>query len=121
MFSRFIHIVCFAVLCLVAYVPLCDPMDCSPTGSSVHGLLQARILEWVAMPSSRGSSQTRDQSQVSRIAGGFFTVGATREGITRMHIARKSGNQFALSYRRTLGKVENLSPLKCKLGYGVEG
>ena len=39
---------------------LCDPMDCSPPGSSVRGILQARILEWVAMPSSRGSSQPRD-------------------------------------------------------------
>ena len=39
---------------------LCDPMDCSPPGSSVHGILQARTLEWVAMPSSRGSSQPRD-------------------------------------------------------------
>ena len=43
------------------------------------GILQARILEWVAMPSSRGSSQARGQAQVSRIAGGFFTIGATRE------------------------------------------
>jgi len=43
------------------------------------GILQARILEWVAMPSSRGSSQPRDQTQVSRIAGGFFTIWATRE------------------------------------------
>ena len=40
---------------------LCDPMDDNSPGSSVHGVLQARILEWVAMPSSRGSSQTRDQ------------------------------------------------------------
>ena len=52
-----------------ACLTLCDPM----------GILQARILEWVAMPSSRGSSQPRDQTQVSRIAGGFFTVWATRE------------------------------------------
>ena len=51
---------------------LCDPMDCSPPGSSVHGILQARILEWVAMPSSRGSSLPRDRTQVSRIADGFF-------------------------------------------------
>ena len=43
-------------LCLT----LCDPMDCSPPGSSVHGIIQARILEWVAMPSSRGSSWPRD-------------------------------------------------------------
>ena len=46
---------------------------------SVHGILQARILEWVAFPSSRGSSQPRDQTQVSNIAGGFFTIRATRE------------------------------------------
>ena len=44
--------------------PLCDPVDCSPRGSSVHGTLQARILEWVAMPSSRGSFQPRDQTHV---------------------------------------------------------
>ena len=47
---------------------LCDPMD-----YEVHGILQARILEWVAIPFSRGSSQPRDQTQVSHIAGGFFT------------------------------------------------
>ena len=49
-----------------------------PAGSLVHGILQARILEWAAMPSSRGSSQPRDQTQVSLIAGGFFTIWATR-------------------------------------------
>ena len=47
---------------------LCDPIDCSPPGSPVQGILQARTLEWVAMPSSRGSSQSRDQTQVSHIA-----------------------------------------------------
>ena len=47
---------------------LCDPMDCSPPGSSVHGILQARILEWVAMSSSRGSSQIRDQNCISCIS-----------------------------------------------------
>ena len=52
---------------------LCDPMDCSLPGSSAHGVLQARILDWVAIPFSRGSSQPRDQTQVSHIAGGFFT------------------------------------------------
>ena len=44
------------------YPTLWDPMDCSPPGSSVYGLLQARILEWVAMPSSRGSSRPRDRT-----------------------------------------------------------
>ena len=55
------------------------PVDCSPPGSSVHGILQARTLEWVAMPSSRGSPQPRDQSQGSCTAGRFFTNRATRE------------------------------------------
>ena len=55
---------------------LCNPMDCSPPGSSVHGILQARILEWVATPSSRGSSQPRDQTQGSHVASGFFTIWA---------------------------------------------
>ena len=53
---------------------LCKPMDYSPPGSSVHGIIQARILEWVAILFSRGSSQPRDRPQVSRIAVIFFTV-----------------------------------------------
>ena len=44
---------------------LCDPVDCSPTGSSIHRISQARILQWVAMPSSRGSSRPRDGTHVS--------------------------------------------------------
>ena len=58
---------------------LCDPMDCSPPGSSVHGILQARILEWVAISFSTGTSRPRDQTQDSYIAGEFFTVWATRQ------------------------------------------
>ena len=53
---------------------LCDPIDCI-----VHGILQARIMEWVAFPFSRGSYQPRDRTQVSHIAGRFFTSWATRE------------------------------------------
>ena len=53
---------------------LCDPMDYSPLGCSVPGILQARILEWVAIPFSRRSSQSRDKTQVSCIAGRFFTI-----------------------------------------------
>ena len=53
---------------------LCDPME-----YTVHGILQASVLEWVAFPFSRGSSQPRDQTQDSHIAGGFFTSWATRE------------------------------------------
>ena len=58
---------------------LCDPMDCSLPGSSVHAILQARILEWIAVPFSRGSSQSRNQTQISLVAGGFFTIWVTRE------------------------------------------
>ena len=54
---------------------------CGPTDSTVHGILQARILEWVAFSISRGSSQTRDQTQVSRTLGRFFTSWATGEAI----------------------------------------
>ena len=53
---------------------LCRPMDCYPPGSSVHGVLQARVLEWVAISFSRGSFQSKDSTQVSCIAGRLFTV-----------------------------------------------
>ena len=53
---------------------LCNAMDCSPPGSSVHGISQARILEWVAISFSRGSSQPRDLTHVSCLAGRFFTT-----------------------------------------------
>ena len=71
-------------------VTLCNPMDCSPPGSSVHGILQARILEWVAMPFSRGSSWPRDRTQVSGIAGKFFTIWASWEAPSTM--GNPSGN-----------------------------
>ena len=58
---------------------LCDPMDCGPPGSSIQGILRARILEWVAISFSRGFSQSRDQTQVSCTADRFLTVWATRE------------------------------------------
>ena len=58
---------------------LSDLMDCSPPGSSAHRILQARILEWVAICFYRGSSQPRDRTWVSHIAGRIFTVWATKE------------------------------------------
>ena len=58
---------------------LCDPTDCI-----IHGILQARTLEWVAFPFSRESSQPRDQTQVSCVAGGFFTSWATREALASL-------------------------------------
>ena len=57
------------------------PHECSTPGSSVHGSLQARILEGVAMPSSNGSSEPKDQTRVSRMAGGLFTLGAIIEAL----------------------------------------
>ena len=62
-----------------------DCMDCSPLVSSVHGILQARILEWVAAPFSRRSSQPRDETWVSCITGRFFTVWATREALKGLY------------------------------------
>ena len=66
--------VCVKVKVVQSCLTLCDPM-----GYTVHGILQAKILEWVAIPFSRGSSQPRDQTQVSHITGRFFTIWATRE------------------------------------------
>ena len=69
------HEVLLAQSCLT----LCDPMDCSPTGSSDHGIFQTRILQWVAISFSRGYSQPKDWTWVSFTAGRFFIVWATRE------------------------------------------
>ena len=63
----------------------CNPMDCSPPGSPVHGILQARILEWVAISSSRGSSWPRDRTLISlspALAGGFFLEALWDSGVT---------------------------------------
>ena len=67
------------VLVAQSCLTLCDTMDCNPPGFSVHGILQARMLESVAVPFSRGSPRPRDQTQVSYIAGRFFSISAPRE------------------------------------------
>ena len=74
------NFLCCAVLCLVTQscLILCDPIDRSLPGSSVHGILQARILEWVAIPFSRGSSWPKDWTQVCT-AGRFFIIWVTGE------------------------------------------
>ena len=69
---------------------LCDPMDCSLSGFSVHGISQARVLEWIAISFFRGSSWPRDWTKVSHIVGRCFTILATREVLKRLntqHIA----------------------------------
>ena len=64
--------VCVCVLVAQSFQTLCDPMDCNPPGSSVQGILQARILEWVAIPLSRGYSWPRDQIWISHTTDRFF-------------------------------------------------
>ena len=73
-------------MCICACLTLLDLMDCGLPGSSIHGILQARILGWIAISYSRGYSQPRDQTWVSYIAGRFFTVWATRK--THMRLKR---------------------------------
>ena len=74
-----LYVVCMHASLLQSCLTLYDPMDCSPPGSSVHGILHARILEWVAILFSRGSSRPRDWTWVFCIAGRFFTIWTTRE------------------------------------------
>ena len=76
----------YTLLCLVkwsevaqSYLTLCNPMDCSLPGSSAHGILQAIVLEWIAISFSRGSSQPRAWTRVSHTVDRHFTVWATRE------------------------------------------
>ena len=59
---------CVCVKLLQLWLTLCDPMDCSLADSSAHGILQARILEWVAMPFSRRSSRPRDRTHISYVS-----------------------------------------------------
>ena len=84
------HRTCWVCVSHSGMSTLCDPMGSSPPGSSDHGTSQARILEWVAISFSRGTSQPRDWTQVSCIAGEFFTTWATREtSILQMFLKRK--------------------------------
>ena len=86
---------------------LCDPVDCSPQGSSVHGISQTRILEWVSISFPRGSSQPRDWTQVSCITGRFFIdCAASKALIMMLNIKILSCNIFIsnkfIKSRRTL-------------------
>ena len=69
------------MLCAQLYPTFCNPIDCSLPSFSVHGILQARILEWVVISFSKGSSPPRDLTQVSYIAGRFFTTQDIREAL----------------------------------------
>ena len=89
-------------------------MDCSPPGSSVHGILQARILEWVAISFSRGSSRPRDQTQVSHIAGRCFKFWATNWIVCCVIISSGLKEKNHLMWLR-LGSVERK---KKSVGFG---
>ena len=96
--------------CLSLY----DPKDCSPPGSSVHEVLQARILEWVAYLFSRGSSRPRDRTRVSRIAGGFFTIWATREAPRKCALrANKKNLETSLEEACTFRRRPDIRCLCC--------
>ena len=83
--SQILQLACSPHRVVIMYVkvkscpPLCDPMDCSPPGSSVHRILQTGVLEWVAISFSRGSSWPRDITRFSCLVGRRFTIWATRE------------------------------------------
>ena len=88
---------------------LCNPVDCSLPGSSVHGILQARILEWVAISFSRGSSRPRDQTRVSRTGGRHVNLWATRKAniytidaikCSKCHVANQSTGLFIDSFKK---------------------
>ena len=87
------------VLIAQVRLTLCNLMDCSPPGSSVHGILQARILEWVTIFFSRGSSWSKDWTRVSCTAGRFFTIWVTREAVDYLG-GSQIQSQVLLIYKR---------------------
>ena len=93
-------------------------MDCSLPGSSVHGIFQARVLEWVAIPFSRRSSRPGDWTRVSCIAGRFFTIWATREALAIYNLVVSSGCQLLqiFIYVKFVGGIQICSSqvISCK-------
>ena len=94
-----LNILCIRV-CVLSHVRLCDPVDWSPPGSSVHGILQARVLEWVAVSSSKGSSRPRDQTGIT---GRFFPA-----------VPPGKLQNITLSYSKFMLFHPNHVKLKCK-------
>ena len=92
---------------------LCNPMDYSQPGSSVCGILQARILDWVAIPFSRGSFQLRDQTWVSCIAGRFFTIRATKVRMTKNTVTLPSEKCIRTCGRKQTITLHKIKARKC--------
>ena len=112
--------ICMHAKSLQSCPTMCESMDCTPPGSSVHGILQARILEWVAMPSSRGTSQPRDRTQNSymspELASRFFNPSATWEAYNTHLIwigtvSWSTEANFPKRYGKKEGEVRNMSGL----------
>ena len=132
---QLIFFICSGVGVLVAQScpTLCDPTNCSPSGSFIHGILQARILEWIAIPFSRGSSWAKDWTQVSCIVGRRFTIWATREDVSKVWVVHKNADlqrkfsksgylSLDLSPRESLTQRENKKSQKGRFqggGFGV--
>ena len=92
-------------------------MDCSPPGSSIHGIFHARILEWVAISFSRGSSQPRDWTLVPGVAGRFFTVWATREA-PRIRVANDISSNPKVKTRNTEAQGQRMGvPTQAESGF----
>ena len=85
-YDNIVNQLCMCVSVAQLCLPLCDATDLSLPGFSVHGILQARILEWVAIPFSTGSSQPRDRTLVSCITGRFFTIWANLYSNTKLKV-----------------------------------
>ena len=99
---------CEVMMCAVFWIAvwLCNSMNCSPAGFSIHGSVQARILEWVVIPFPRGSSQPREWTQVSYTEGRFFTIWATMEPWLLMNLTL-----IPLTYSRSSFSYENFPVL----------
>ena len=99
---------------------LCDPMDCSPPGSSVHGIHQARILEWIAISFSRGSSQPRDRTQVSHIVGRCFNLWASRKTLRPPELTPKKDVLFIIGDCNAKVGSQEIPSMTGKFGLGVQ-
>ena len=102
------HGVCVRAQSLQLCLTLCDPMDCSPPGSSVHGIFQARILEWVAMPSFRGSSNLRIEPACPSLVGGFFTAALPGKMDFSAALICNSGSSFQNKFKPHLSSLHKL-------------
>ena len=129
-FTTLIDSAAAAVKSLQSCPTLCDPIDSTPPGSAIPGILQARTMEWVAISFSRRSSQLRDWTQVSRIVGRCFTIWATREVIkcvilwlTEPFKAQETPQYISHKSIHAIMHYQNASVTNCKskgIGSGCE-